>query len=178
MRILALLWTVCLVRLCSGCIKGNETDYNDGPYGGSEENLRSSPPQSAGQDGLVLDLASPDKSKVKIEIDNDKGVTLKTYFPKKGYYIMHQVVDGDKELWTASEGEGLLFAEVSSKGNYSVLILILKNGDRKYFEKNADGEWKKITEENYDKKLQDLKNSLNKKLAKDKGQHESISLHS
>ncbi|AFZ79525.1 signal peptide-containing protein [Theileria equi strain WA] len=45
MKVLAVLWTVYLIRLCSaGCLGKSKTkDDDNGAYGGSTENLRSSP---------------------------------------------------------------------------------------------------------------------------------------
>ncbi|AFZ79600.1 signal peptide-containing protein [Theileria equi strain WA] len=47
MKVLAVLWTVYLIRLCSaGCLGKSKTkDDDNGAYGGSTENLRAVPPQ-------------------------------------------------------------------------------------------------------------------------------------
>ncbi|EKX72234.1 signal peptide containing protein [Theileria equi strain WA] len=106
----------------------------------------------------ILDLTSPDKSKVKIGTKEDKGLKHKN-FSLKHDCVISLVVDGKAMLWTASGKEECLSAKLSSKGDSSLAMIWVYAGSSsgyKYFEKNANGEWKKITEEEHNKKLKEL----------------------
>ncbi|AFZ80729.1 signal peptide-containing protein [Theileria equi strain WA] len=137
MRILAILWTACLVRLCSaGCLGGGTRDdevTDQAEQGGSNEvsteNI-STPPtqqgqaakpatpvtQSAGQGDDAIDLAHPDMTKVDILRASRNEVEKKEYYPT-GASKVTSVVDGDKELWKKDEDyQKFLSATLSSKG--------------------------------------------------------------
>ncbi|AFZ80302.1 signal peptide-containing protein [Theileria equi strain WA] len=162
MRVLAVLWTVCLVRLCSaGCCGGGTRDDDDGPYGGSTENLRSSPSQSSRQDGVALDLSNPDESKLEIRESVTHGVSYRGFIPKSGYHT-NKVKDGGKELWKAEAGEKYFLAQSYTKGNEAVLYLEISGSSgttHKYFEK-VDGKWDGITQGDFLKKLHEMRNGV------------------
>lgn len=92
MKILAVLWTVCLVRFCSAgcwscCGKSKTNDGDNEPYGGSEDNLSSltpstAVPQSSETSDSTLDLAKPNESKIDIVKDGRNGVEKNEYYPK------------------------------------------------------------------------------------------------
>ncbi|EKX73864.1 signal peptide containing protein [Theileria equi strain WA] len=158
MKVLTVLWTLCLVRFCSAiwcCGKSKTSDDDNGVYGGSAENLRS-PPTPVTTIPNTLDLAKPNESKVKVYKDSKNGVEHTTYDPKRGSKIT-SVVDGDRELWKSSGNEECVLAKFLSKGgNSPLLVLFLANG-YVYFEKKADG-WTSIKKEDYDKKLNEMRN--------------------
>ncbi|EKX72782.1 signal peptide containing protein [Theileria equi strain WA] len=94
MRIIALLWTVCLVRLCSaGCCGGGTTDDNK---------------------PITLDIANPDKSKFVIR-DGKLGTV---YIHRSGNGIP-EIFYGRSKLWEAKGGEECQWVEVviDNKGN-------------------------------------------------------------
>ncbi|EKX72694.1 signal peptide containing protein [Theileria equi strain WA] len=171
MKILVVLWTVSLVRLCSaGCWGKSKTkDDDNGPYGGSKENLRSAPskpvvPQLTGQPTITtpitLDLAKPDETKVNVYKEEEDGVKFEDYSPKNAFHIS-SVMDGGVTLWKAEgANEKSTFVQSHTKG--STLITIgIKNGNNytgKYFEKNADG-WKELKRDEFDKKLNEMSKS-------------------
>ncbi|AFZ79740.1 signal peptide-containing protein [Theileria equi strain WA] len=131
----ALLWAVCLVRLCSAgwfdCLGGSKT--------------------------VTLDLASPDKDKLNMTTKDDKELKSITYEPKSGH--ISSVVDAGKELWKPEVGQKCLLAKFLSKGSSSLLVLFLETSD-KYFEKNDNGEWISIEKKDYEKKLDGLKSGM------------------
>ncbi|AFZ81005.1 signal peptide-containing protein [Theileria equi strain WA] len=149
MRVLAILWTVCLIRLCSAgfwcCCGGGTTDDNDPPQ------VTSTPPKPSTP--ITLDLAKPDESHINVEEQNIDGVLLKDYLPKDDLHIS-SVVDGDKELWKASGDEKCVFVESYSKGALELLYLETSESSGtkyKYFEK-TDGKWNEIDEEPFNEK--------------------------
>ncbi|EKX74132.1 signal peptide containing protein [Theileria equi strain WA] len=124
MRVLTVLWTLCLVRLCSAgfwcCSGGGTTDDDNGPYGGSKENLRSAPskpvvPQSTGQAGgttpITLDLAKPDETNIRVgNQSRDDGISYRGFIPNSGHHIS-SVVDGGSSVWKAEKNERCKFVE-------------------------------------------------------------------
>ncbi|EKX72175.1 hypothetical protein BEWA_046390 [Theileria equi strain WA] len=104
--------------------------------------------------GETLDLSKPDMSKVKISEKADKGVEKKEYH-LKGRFRITYVIDGKLSIWTVPKNEEFVFAEVSSKGDSSLLLLSLTNCD-KYFEKSTYG-WRDIDEEEYKSRLNEMK---------------------
>ncbi|EKX73344.1 hypothetical protein BEWA_054000 [Theileria equi strain WA] len=110
----------------------------------------------------VLEIKAPDTSKVDIVKDSKNGVEHTTYTPKSGSK-MTSVVDGQTSIWTSSGNEKCTFAELSSKGDSSLLLISLENA-YVYFEKNADGEWVSIEKDGYDRKIEELQD-----IAKQKG---------
>ncbi|EKX73811.1 signal peptide containing protein [Theileria equi strain WA] len=171
MKVLAILWTVCLVGLCH--CGGDNGGAKGGVKGGEKQNQPQENAQPAGRVDIILDLANPDKDKVNIETKEVSGVEHTTYTSKSVPVTL--VVGEETRLWATPEGEKLLLARVSKKNESSLLLISAKTHGRvgkKYFEKNGNGEWKKITEENYDKKLEDLKNEPTKKSAKANDQSE------
>ncbi|EKX72700.1 signal peptide containing protein [Theileria equi strain WA] len=173
MRILAVLWTVCLVRLCSaGCCGGGTRDDDDESYGGSTENLRSQPRHVA---PITLNLFNPDESKLEINTRNDEGVLLKTLTPKDGC-VISSVMDGDKELWksTAFKVSETYASRVNAHGYYCLSCTIYKHGNKevlemvvvenssrgkKFFERNANSEWISIEKDDFFKKLNEMRKS-------------------
>ncbi|AFZ80935.1 signal peptide-containing protein [Theileria equi strain WA] len=159
MKVLAVLWTLCLVRFCSAiwcCGKSKTSDDDNGVYGGSAENLRS-PPTPVTTIPNTLDLAKPNESKVKVYKDSKNGVEHTTYDPKRGSNIT-SVVDGEAKLCAIPGGEKLLSAEVSSNGESSLLLVSSAARGRvskRHFEK-LGGQWKNVTEEHYSRKLNAL----------------------
>ncbi|EKX72251.1 hypothetical protein BEWA_047150 [Theileria equi strain WA] len=118
-------------------------------------------------DPNTLDLSSPDESKVDVK-NNDDGINSKRYFPKKDVKVT-SVVDGELPIWTASEKDHFLSAEVSSKGESSLVMVYFASGwdlNRNYFEKNNGG-WTSIDENTHKSKLNDLKNGVTSQSAKD-----------
>ncbi|EKX72515.1 hypothetical protein BEWA_049820 [Theileria equi strain WA] len=107
---------------------------------------------------VTLDLANPDKSKVEIREDLTGGVSYRGFVPKNIFHIS-SVTYGDKELWTASEGEEFTFAGSSTKENYTLISIVINGSDYgldlKYFEL-VDGEWKNINEGDFFNKLEEL----------------------
>ncbi|EKX73516.1 signal peptide containing protein [Theileria equi strain WA] len=125
---------------------------------------------------ITLDLSSLNESEIEIATREDRGVSHTTYSPKEGVLIT-SVVEGGAQLWATPEGEKLLFARVSTKGESSLLFISAKicgRVSKRYFEK-LGGQWKKITEGNYDKKLDDLKNEPIEKHAEENGQSNDTS---
>ncbi|EKX73419.1 hypothetical protein BEWA_054760 [Theileria equi strain WA] len=87
------------------------------------------------------------------------GVTTKHFYPKPGHVAI-QVKDGNEELWNGGNGDYCLSCLVYRKGNVKLLeIIVVENssGRGRYFERNVGGEWRSITEEEYDQKLADIK---------------------
>ncbi|EKX72731.1 signal peptide containing protein [Theileria equi strain WA] len=106
MNVLAVLWTVCLVRLCStSCCGGGDTTDDNGPG--------------------VLDLANPDKS--LFSTLNGRLGTL--YLHKSGKEIT-EVFYGRSRLWKAEDGQGCKWVEVAidSKGNGMAHIYLKNQG--------------------------------------------------
>ncbi|EKX73513.1 hypothetical protein BEWA_035490 [Theileria equi strain WA] len=139
MKVIAVLWTVCLVRLCSaGCC---------GCFGRSNGS------------SVTLDLSCPDESKVKMTTNNDKGLESKEYSPKSGSKIK-SVVDNGATIWDSCRisSEQCLFATLSKKGESSLLLIATRNAvEKKYFEK-CDEKWKKIDKkDDYEKKLNEMR---------------------
>ncbi|AFZ79498.1 hypothetical protein BEWA_023470 [Theileria equi strain WA] len=88
------------------------------------------------------------------------GVTTRHFYPKPGYYAT-EVKDGDESLWKASEStdEKCLSCDVYTKDEERILYLSKrKNGKRDdaSFE-FSDGEWKNITEKEFNDKMNELK---------------------
>ncbi|EKX73814.1 signal peptide containing protein [Theileria equi strain WA] len=135
MKILALLWTVCLVRLCSAgfwCCGGSKTHDDEvtvrtvqgGSNKVSTENLRAVPPQQpveslpqptepkeVPQDGINLDLAKPDETTSRLAPRN--GLVLSPH----GAFSITSVMDGNQVLWEAKEdNEKYVTINLYSKG--------------------------------------------------------------
>ncbi|AFZ80881.1 signal peptide-containing protein [Theileria equi strain WA] len=182
MKVLAVLWTVCLVRLSycggdggKGGLKEAEKQtpsthaQNQPQEQQKEQNLQPIPQgvqgkpaapvtKSAGQ-RVTLDLSKPDETKVDIVKASKNGVEKKTYYPKKGNPILHQVVDDQSSIWSASGREIYVFVQSHTKGNSSILAIYADVGSfkykKEYFEKTADG-WVSIDKEDYDKKFVEM----------------------
>ncbi|EKX72764.1 hypothetical protein BEWA_013230 [Theileria equi strain WA] len=84
---------------------------------------------------VILDLANPDKDKVEISKREVYGVEHTAYTPKDAVLIT-LVVDGETKLLATPEGEELLLAIVSTKGDSSLLLISPKTGN-KHFEKDG-----------------------------------------
>ncbi|EKX72386.1 signal peptide containing protein [Theileria equi strain WA] len=159
MKVLALLWTVCLVRFCSagccGCFGGGKSKSKSKTRTSDDDNepqVTTKPSTPA-----TLDLANPDTSKLDMHTETESGVSLKTYSPKGGNHVS-SVVDADKELWKASGDEKCLLAEYYAKGKVELLFLEVENGGKlstRYFEK-VDGAWKEIAEKDFDEKAKTM----------------------
>ncbi|AFZ79821.1 signal peptide-containing protein [Theileria equi strain WA] len=106
----------------------------------------------------ILDISSPDESKVKISTKNDKGVEHTIYDPK-GDSNITSIIDGETGIWSVSERETFSSAKLSSRDGYSLLLIYLKdtgNSFGRHFEKSGSC-WIPMTKEEYDKKQQDLR---------------------
>ncbi|EKX73540.1 signal peptide containing protein [Theileria equi strain WA] len=171
MKILAVLWTVCLVGLCHGGgddgkgLKGAVAQQDpvkpvqpntQGPPGQTQANP--STPTQQGQAAKpvtassgkadVLDLASPDESKVDIVKASRNEVEKKEYYPKDTSKIT-SVMDGGVSMWTATGNEKCCFARSYTKGDSSFLYITIMGGNdltAKFCEK-AGGAWNEVDEE-------------------------------
>ncbi|EKX73342.1 signal peptide containing protein [Theileria equi strain WA] len=112
--------------------------------------------------GEVLDLSNPDTSKILVHTENASGLSFQGYYPKDTSKIT-SVVDANKELWNGGANDRCLSCLIYKKGSMELLkiVVVEKNSIAyKYFEKNADGGWKDLQQEEFDKKLKDLKSEV------------------
>ncbi|EKX72400.1 signal peptide containing protein [Theileria equi strain WA] len=181
MRILAVLLTVCLVGLChcggddgKGALKGSVggqqptpqklPQVNAQPAAKPNQKATKSAPQqaakpvtpvtqSAGQGGVTL--AHPDESKVSISEQYSSGVKTKRYTPKRGFNVTSVTHNGE-ELWKKDEDyKKFISAEVSSKGDSSVLLISTNTGI-KHFKKDGSS-WTSSNEKEYEEKLREMR---------------------
>ncbi|EKX72246.1 hypothetical protein BEWA_047100 [Theileria equi strain WA] len=116
----------------------------------------------------ILNLESPNESRVSVETREDKGLEKKEYYIKRG--SITSIVEGEATLWKASGKEKFVFARLFSREEYSLALLCVHTGVKdefKHFEK-VGGEWISIEKEDYDKKLKDLRSGVTTKPAQDK----------
>ncbi|AFZ80975.1 signal peptide-containing protein [Theileria equi strain WA] len=131
MKVLAVLWTVSLVRLCSARCCRNPNAFRKGAV------------------NTTLDLSSPDPSLARDYESTVDGVIYYSYFPNGK--LFSRIMDDGVTLWEAEGSEGCISAELYSKGYYSLLFVGIKNGydfHTRCFEK-FDGKWKEIGMEEF-----------------------------
>ncbi|EKX72594.1 signal peptide containing protein [Theileria equi strain WA] len=148
MKILALLWTVCLVRLCSAgcwsCFSGSKTNDDDSPQATSTPVIPS--PDHVDGTLITLDLVSPDDTNVDVD---SSAPNIKKYFPK-GDVSFYEVKEGTTSIWRAGANEFCRFVRVSLAGNKPITVSLNvrnnaedKNITVKNFKKEGDS-WKSI----------------------------------
>ncbi|AFZ79822.1 signal peptide-containing protein [Theileria equi strain WA] len=113
MRILVLLWTVCLAGLC-------HCGGDDGAKGALKRAFTEIPQDVSIP--VILDLASPDESKILVHTETESGVSFKGYSPKDGV-LVSSVVDGEAQLWNAETDQRSLLAWCYAKDGVAILCL-------------------------------------------------------
>ncbi|AFZ79928.1 hypothetical protein BEWA_027770 [Theileria equi strain WA] len=114
-------------------------------------------PRLAGQVDSTLNLASPDNSKLELVESSACGVSYRGLRPKGAFHIS-SVMDGQVSVWTANGDQKYTCVEYYEKDGVTILRLKISDGSDtmpKYFEK-VDGEWESITEDDYDKKIEEM----------------------
>ncbi|EKX74394.1 signal peptide containing protein [Theileria equi strain WA] len=109
----------------------------------------------------VLDLTSPDESKLEIRNNERNGVSYRGFMPNSGHHIS-SVLDGEAIVWTASGNEKCTGGNIYGKDEYFLVLLNVHAGGQfnvKYFEKNADGGWKDLTRDDFFNKLDKMRKS-------------------
>ncbi|EKX72151.1 hypothetical protein BEWA_046150 [Theileria equi strain WA] len=110
----------------------------------------------------TLDIAKPDRRNVEVtEEEGENGVKNKDYDPVNSSEMILAVVEAGTSVWNAKEGERCTFATLIAKGSAALLALgIQTNGvsSTLYFEQKGK-EWRDLTEDDYDRKLQEMRNS-------------------
>ncbi|AFZ80781.1 hypothetical protein BEWA_001880 [Theileria equi strain WA] len=109
---------------------------------------------------VSLDFSNLDETKIYVDKQNLVGVLLKGYFGKDGYHI-DSVVDGDEELWKATEGASQKCKLVEYYAKNNVELLYLETSDSsdtkyKYLEK-VSGTWSEMGKEPFIEKLYAMK---------------------
>ncbi|AFZ80643.1 signal peptide-containing protein [Theileria equi strain WA] len=149
MRILALVWAVCLVRFCSARLfcwfsSKSKTDKKVTP---SPDHVDGTP--------IILDLVTPNETKLDVYTETESGVSFKTVTPKSVFHIS-SVVDSGATLWEASGYEKCLLVESYAKNTTKVIYLETSDSTgtkSKYFEK-ADEAWSEIDKEVFVEKIE------------------------
>ncbi|AFZ80281.1 signal peptide-containing protein [Theileria equi strain WA] len=116
-----------------------------------------------------IDLALPSSTDKCTAFEVDLlGVTTKHFYPRPGHAVVG-VRDGNKVLWASNQHtkedlcgyhDYCFFCLVYKKENVELLEMAVVERNlkaKKYFEKNADGEWTSIDKKEFDRKLNNLK---------------------
>ncbi|EKX73370.1 signal peptide containing protein [Theileria equi strain WA] len=100
-----------------------------------------------------------DTDKCKIFDATILGMTSRFYFPKPGY-VAKEIKDGAKSIWKATKADGMctsftMYLNIEPP----LIILIHKDGNNLPVERFAkiSGEWKKLSKEEFGKRLQSAK---------------------
>ncbi|AFZ79715.1 signal peptide-containing protein [Theileria equi strain WA] len=135
MKFLAVLWTVCLVGLCSAsCCGGDVTD------------------------GDTLDLLNPDESKVDVGEETSHGIRWKVLTPK-GNANFKSFTEGRVDVGTTTEK--FKYAKISLDPR-APLVEIAHGGVRyklNHYEKSG-GKWKETDYSEFDKKVNAIKKNV------------------
>ncbi|AFZ80099.1 signal peptide-containing protein [Theileria equi strain WA] len=126
MKVLSVLWTICLVRLCHGlgffssCCGGDVTD------------------------GETLDLANPDSSKVDVGEETSNGIRWKVFTPKNDAKFT-SFTEGRVEIAKTNCGLKCLKISLNSQTPLMIVERVGACTPAKYFEK-VDEKWKEISD--------------------------------
>ncbi|EKX72281.1 signal peptide containing protein [Theileria equi strain WA] len=153
MKVLAVLWTVCLVGLCrcgdddgaKGALKGAFTETPEGL----------SPAETTAPVGL--DIAKPDDTNLDLHIKDGSCFKYKLYLPKDAFYIS-SVVENGAPIWEAEEDEKCEIVGSFEKEDYVLVTVFLSGGNNdqsRYFVKTG-GQWKELKKEELDKKIEEM----------------------
>ncbi|EKX72368.1 signal peptide containing protein [Theileria equi strain WA] len=169
---------ILVASTSSGTSKETYLELKDGRWvscNDSEDKMKSLRDPAEWKSDFEIDIsASKDTDKCSIFEVGLLGVTTRHFYPEPGH-VPIKVKNGNKELWKAQvhssrKGMETMFGGYESyclscilykKGSMELLELTVvgKASSRwyKYFEKNADGQWKSISEKDYDKKFNEIK---------------------
>ncbi|EKX72505.1 signal peptide containing protein [Theileria equi strain WA] len=184
MKILAVLWAVCIVGLChggdgdgKGVLDGAVCSQQPTPTSAqpntrdvsTEDNVANPqptvvPPSQSTVESpksttpITLDLANPDDSKVNVNTRNHQGLEHTTYTPKRGSKIT-SVVENGATLWAAKEDdEESEFVSLFEKEDCTIINVIVSDSDNDksmHFEK-ADGKWSEVGMKLFLKKFEEV----------------------
>ncbi|EKX73049.1 hypothetical protein BEWA_016100 [Theileria equi strain WA] len=86
------------------------------------------------------------------------GVTTKHFFPKAGFHAK-KVNEGTRELWTGGVNDYCRYCLIYRKGDKELLEIVVVENEligKKYFER-VYGEWKSLTRDEFDRKIEEMK---------------------
>lgn len=154
MNRIMILYPLIFLKQCRCCgIKGSS-----GITCGGGDDVPLQFPTPLGQQ--ILDISSPDSSNIIVSDYKMDGVRHLEYIPMRGSYI-GSIVHAGVVIWKADEGEKCTFA-TSAQGISSLLLMYVSKGSTfriKCFESNG-GEWKGITEDEFEDKLEDMEKKV------------------
>ncbi|EKX74367.1 hypothetical protein BEWA_044080 [Theileria equi strain WA] len=111
----------------------------------------------------ALDLCSPDLALLESSFKIEEGVRKNTYRATNGS-ILTSISQDKTSIWRSESGERCILVQHYVKGESSLLALYIDNGiipEHRFFEKNADGEWKRLLENDFFAKLAEMKRGTN-----------------
>ncbi|EKX73034.1 hypothetical protein BEWA_015950 [Theileria equi strain WA] len=117
-----------------------------------------------------LDITNPDRTKITIRDVAGNGLPYKEYVANAGYHINH-VVDGKVNLWIAPRGQQCIAVKFFIQEADTIIGIFIKEGEtkrRKCIEK-ADGSWKDIDGETFEKKLKAIRGGKSVRLVGNDG---------
>ncbi|EKX72417.1 signal peptide containing protein [Theileria equi strain WA] len=126
MRVLAVLWTLCLARFCSARFYTGRLNS-----GGNTPIYLITP--------FILDLAVPNEDLVDVSARDMGEVVYRRYSPREGGRI-DAIVDSDMAVWSTGADEECAFVKSYGDGQHTLLTICVHDGINgysfRYFVKN------------------------------------------